>query len=100
MIGLLSERLFWLTGVWKDADPIYRGQENIDKFGHLHNQWHDAWWWPFQDGGPSGMEPNFLFCAFISTIVFMYVAELGTKLFDEPSNTASRWVYEKSKKLK
>ena len=100
MIGLLSERLFWLTGVWKEADAFHRGQDNVDKFGHLHNKWHDAKWWPFPDGGTSGLEPNFLFCAVISIVVFLYVAELGTKLFDNPSVVVSRWMYEKSKKLK
>jgi len=86
--------------VWKEVDPFHRGQDNIDKFGHLHNKWHDAAWWPFSDAGPSGLEPNFVFCSVVSVVVFLYVAELGTKLFDTPSVTASRWAWEKSKKLR
>jgi hypothetical protein len=100
MIGLLSERLFWLTGVWSGDQIAFKGQDQMDKFGHLQNKWRDASWWPFPAGGKAGLEPNFLFCAVISLVVFLYVAELGTKIFDTPSVTASRWVHEKSKKLK
>jgi hypothetical protein len=96
MIAIFSERLFWLTGVWKVEG---RGQEDIDKFGHLFRKWYDASWWPFSDQGLYGLEPNYLFCAFSSIIVFLYVAEVGTKLFDTPSFHLSRWLYKTSMAL-
>jgi len=86
MIGILSERLFYLTGV---KTPLYPQEQKM--FGHLYNQWHDASWWPFPDGGPLGLEPNFLVCVAISMPIFMYCAEVGTKLFDLPSVKISRY---------
>lgn len=100
MIGLVSERLFWLTGVWKEADVFFGDEENYKKFGHLHNKWLNSDWFPFSAEGPMGLEPNFLFCVAISVVVFMYVAELGTKAFDTPSVAVSRWAYKKSKELR
>lgn len=89
MIGLLSERLFYLTGVKKGPlDPDAQA-----KFGHLLNKWYDASWFPFTNDGLYGLEPNFLFCCAVSIPIFLYIAELGTKIFDTPSVRVSRWVY-------
>ncbi|KAK8119581.1 uncharacterized protein PG998_004207 [Apiospora kogelbergensis] len=101
LIGLVSERLFYLTGV-------KRGPLNHDeaaKFGHLMNRWRDSpRWWPLpRHDTPSaidvfqpyyyGLEPEFLLCVALSVPVFLYAAELGTKAFDEPSVRVSRWAY-------
>lgn len=86
---MFSERLFYLSGVKKGL----LDEDAMAKFGHLLNKWYDASWFPFTDKGLYGMEPNFLFCCAISIPVFLYVAELGTKIFDTPSVRVSRWVY-------
>lgn len=90
LIAIFSERLFYLTGV---KAPINADQ--IARVGYLHNKWHDASWWPLPDGGPQGLEPNFLFCVALSIPIFLYAAELGTKVFDIPSLHFSRraWLH-------
>lgn len=94
MIGILGERLFYLTGIKKiDLNDT----QAVEKFGHLANQWHDAAWWPFPDGGLYGLEPNFLFCQVICVVVFLYSAEISTKMFDAPSVKVAKWVYTKLK---
>ncbi|KAK4618066.1 O-acetyltransferase PaAT-1 [Fulvia fulva] len=94
LIGILSERLFFLTGVKSPTDLA-----SFVRFGRLHNKWHDLPWWPLPDGGPSGLEPNFLFCAAISIPIFLYAAEIGTKTFDAPSVKVSSWMYKKVRSL-
>lgn len=88
MIGLFSERLFWLAGVKYRKDDIAQAL-----FGHLWGRWYNASWFPFTDSGPFGLEPNYIFCAAVSIVAFLYVAELGTKLLDRPAVRVSRWVY-------
>ncbi|KAK5111624.1 hypothetical protein LTR85_011802 [Meristemomyces frigidus] len=88
MIGILSERLFYLTAVKQPIDFT-----SYVRYGPIYDQWHGAAWWPFPDSDINGLEPNFLFCCAISIPVFLYVAELGTKWFDTPSVAASKWIY-------
>lgn len=95
LIGIFSEQLFYLTGV---STPIFPSQ--WDRVGHLVNKWHDASWWPLPDGGPAGFEPNFLFCVLLSLPLFMYMAELGTKMFDMPSVSMSAGFYKKLRALR
>ncbi|KAI7337393.1 hypothetical protein KC315_g2335 [Hortaea werneckii] len=89
MIGLLSERLFILTGV-----KAPEGESGEEKFGHLTDRWINSPIWPFggKEGWPKGLEPNFWFCVVISLPVFLYVAEVGTRTFDTPSVKIARWV--------
>jgi hypothetical protein len=94
MIGLVSERLFYLTGVKSPEN-----EEQAARFGHLQNKWKDSSLWPFPDGGPPGLEPNFLFCSVLSIITFLYVAELGTKMWDVPSTKFSAWAWKKIRTL-
>lgn len=88
MIGFFSERLFYLTGVKKNMD-----EGAISLFGAIENKWYDASWFPFSDQGPYGLEPNYLFCLALSTVVFLYVAELGFKSIEAPTVWFSRWAY-------
>lgn len=78
--------------------PVIPEQEA--RIGYLHNRWHDASWWPLPDGGPSGLEPNFLLCVALSIPVFLYAAEIGTKMFDTPSLHMSRRLYAKLKGMR
>ena len=97
MIGLVGERLFYLTGVKKieswDTDTLAI-------WGWYSNRWYDASWWPFTDQGTYGMEPNFLVSQFLCVMVSLYVAEMATKMFDVPSVKVSRWFYGMVKKGK
>ncbi|KAF2165023.1 hypothetical protein M409DRAFT_67687 [Zasmidium cellare ATCC 36951] len=96
MIGLLSERLFFLTGTkGHNVTP-----EAIQKFGHLQDLWKNAAWWPLPEGGPKALEPNFLACVAISIPVMLYVAEIGTKAFDTPSVRVSNWAWAKFKAMR
>lgn len=92
---MYSERLFYLTGV---KHPIF--PDEVLRIGYLHNRWHDASWWPFAEKGPPGLEPKFLFCVALSIPVFLYAAELGTKIFDTPSLHMSRRIYGKLRALR
>lgn len=95
LISLWAERLFYLTGLkqpWTD--------EQIDQFGTYQNKWVDSGWWPFpKTGGTYGLEPSFLVCVVLTVPVMLYCAEIGTRVFDEPSVTMSRWVWKKWKTL-
>lgn len=95
MIGLLSERLFFLTG---SKHP--HNEESAQRFGHLQDKWKNAPWWPFPDGGIKALEPNFLVCVAISIPIFLYVAEIGTKAFDLPSVTVSNWAWRRFKAMR
>ncbi|CAN8101309.1 unnamed protein product [Discula destructiva] len=88
MLGLFSERLFYLAAV---KEPMDESAQAL--FGHLSRKWYDASWFPFSDSGPYGLEPNYLFCVAVSVVAFLYVAEIGTKVLDQPSVVLSRWVY-------
>lgn len=89
MIAFFSERLFYLTGVKRNMD-----EGAVSLFGFIENKWYDASWFPFNDQGPYGLEPNYLFCLVLSIVVFLYVAELGAKSIESPSVRFSRWTYD------
>lgn len=94
MIGIFAERLFYLTGLkqpWTD--------DQKEMFGMYQNKWRDSGYWPFPEGGPYGLEPNFLVCVGITIPLTLYLAEVGTRVFDIPSVTLSRWVWQKWKTL-
>jgi peptidoglycan/LPS O-acetylase OafA/YrhL len=90
MIAFFSERLFYLTGVKKNMD-----EGAVSIFGYIENRWYDASWFPFNDQGSFGLEPNYLFCLVLSIAVFFYMAELGVKSIETPSVRFSRWVYDR-----
>lgn len=95
LIGILGERLFYLTGVKSPSDL-----NSFVKFGALYNRWHDASWWLLPDGGPVAFEPNFLFCVAICIPFMLYGAEIGTRMFDLPSVKVSNWMYRKIKEMR
>jgi hypothetical protein len=97
LINIISERLFWVTGVYSQQD--WGTIMSAAKFSHLNNWWYDMPWWPFPGTGPYGLEPNFFFCAFVSLPIFVYLAEMCTKLFDTPSVQVANWVYAKAKMM-
>ncbi|PPJ55246.1 hypothetical protein CBER1_04313 [Cercospora berteroae] len=94
IIGLYSDRLFYLTGV-----KIPSSDDDIQRFGHLTNKWKDSSWWILPEGGPYALEPSFIFCVLMSLPVMLYVAECGTRMFDIPGVKISRWMWTKMKSL-
>ncbi|PIA97392.1 hypothetical protein CB0940_06479 [Cercospora beticola] len=94
IIGLYSDRLFYLTGV-----KIPSSDDDIKRFGHLTNKWKDSSWWILPEGGPYALEPSFIFCVLMSLPVMLYVAECGTRMFDIPGVKISRWMWTKMKSL-
>lgn len=94
IIGLWSDRLFYLAGVKSPTND-----DDIVRFGHLTNKWKDASWWFLPEGGPYALEPNFIFCVALSLPVMLYVAECGTRMFDIPGVKVSRWMWTKMKSL-
>ncbi|KAF7194136.1 O-acetyltransferase PaAT-1 [Pseudocercospora fuligena] len=50
--------------------------------------------------GPDGFRPAELFNVFASLIPIFFLAEFGTRIFDEPSVWIAEWIWEKSKGLR
>nr|OQO02408.1 hypothetical protein B0A51_17664 [Rachicladosporium sp. CCFEE 5018] len=95
IIGLFSDRLFYLTG-FRGPKPLM--DDPYEPFLALYNKWHDSAWWPIPDGGPQGLEYNFVIVVLLSLPVMLYCAEVGTRVFDEPSVRLSSWAYKKWKR--
>ncbi|OQO06518.1 hypothetical protein B0A48_08301 [Cryoendolithus antarcticus] len=95
IIGLFSDRLFYLTG-FRGPKPLM--DDPYEPFLALYNKWHDSAWWPIPDGGPQGLEYNFVIVVLLSLPVMLYCAEVGTRVFDEPSVKLSSWAYKKWKR--
>ncbi|KAF1819938.1 uncharacterized protein K489DRAFT_362562 [Dissoconium aciculare CBS 342.82] len=94
-IGVVGERLFYLTGLKEPITP-----ETKLNFGHYTNAWKNAPWWPFPEKETPGLEGGFWVCIIICMPLFLYLAEIGTRCFDEPSVRFSSWVWRKMKTLK
>jgi peptidoglycan/LPS O-acetylase OafA/YrhL len=94
-IGVVGERLFYLTGLKEPITP-----ETKLNFGHYTNAWKHASWWPFPEKETPGLEGGFWLCIIICMPLFLYLAEIGTRCFDEPSVRFSSWVWRKLKTLK
>lgn len=90
MIQYFSDNLFYMTGVKTAWSELQKA-----KFDSIQNALCDQPWWPLPKGGPAGLEPNFLFCCAVSIPIFLYVAEVGTKIFDTPSINASKYVWKR-----
>lgn len=91
-------------------------EQAFEPYFKYYNKWHDASWYPIPDGGPWGLEYNFVFCVFLSIPVsstnsqtapnadnvfqvMLYCAEVGTRVFDNPSVKLSSWAWKKLKQL-
>ncbi|KUJ06584.1 uncharacterized protein LY89DRAFT_692396 [Mollisia scopiformis] len=79
VLWTLGDRLYAATGWFRDVHQ-----------GGIPN-WVNAL--PMSKAGPLGMEVGFLVPHLILLPVTFWLAELVTKLFDEPSVTFSQWLY-------
>jgi len=96
MISSFSQPLIYRAGVktvWSDEQKLI--------FGPVQDLWKNTAWWPFpsMEVGPFGLEPAFLFCVAVSLPFYLYLAEVGTRLFDDPSVKVARWFWLKWKTL-
>ncbi|KAF2625830.1 hypothetical protein BU25DRAFT_345527 [Macroventuria anomochaeta] len=81
VISVLADRLYAAVGFKKD--------------GHKHfPQWISIF--PLTMNGPMGFELAFWAVQLINLPVTLYVAEVVTKLFDEPSVKFSNWLYKQT----
>ncbi|SMQ56073.1 unnamed protein product [Zymoseptoria tritici ST99CH_3D7] len=95
VIGSFTIRLYYLTGFKSPADF-----DSVKYHEHLYKGLINKPWWPLPEGGPYGLEPNFLFCVVLSLMVMFYFAEIVTKLYDAPGNRLSNWLYKKVRSMK
>jgi peptidoglycan/LPS O-acetylase OafA/YrhL len=82
VLWTLGDRLYVATGWFKDD--------------HLQ---YIPWWinaFPLSQKGPLGLELSFLAPHLILLPLTLWVAEVVTKVFDEPSVRFSQWAYEKT----
>lgn len=82
VLWILGDRLYAATGWHRDAHLI-----------HLPG-WIDAF--PLSKAGPLGMELSFLAPHLILLPFTLWLAEVVTKLIDEPSVKISQWAYQKT----
>ncbi|KAF2097678.1 hypothetical protein NA57DRAFT_40499 [Rhizodiscina lignyota] len=82
ILWVLGDRLYTATGFTRDSH-----KERLPK-------WIDAF--PISKAGPLGLEPSFLVPHVILLPVTLWLAEIVTKLFDEPSVKIASWLYNKS----
>ena len=93
-LGRISFSLYLVHGplLWTIGDRIYVATgwfraEHVDNLG---------WWvnrFPLSQRGPLGLEPSFLLPHLILLPLNLWVAEVLTKLLDEPSVRFSQWLY-------
>jgi peptidoglycan/LPS O-acetylase OafA/YrhL len=82
ILWILGDRLYVVTGWYREAHEINTPF------------WINAF--PLSKSGPLGLEPSFLAPHLILLPVTLWMAEIATKLVDEPSVRFSRWLYEKT----
>lgn len=81
IIWTLGDRLYVATGWYREAHEIYTPHW-INRFA-------------LSKGGPLGLEPSFLAPHIILLPFSFWIAEIVTKLVDEPTVNFGRWVYAK-----
>ncbi|KAI1001979.1 hypothetical protein K3495_g6225 [Podosphaera aphanis] len=96
-LGRISFALYLVHGpvLWTLSDRAYLAvgwtrEENIKPLKHWINLY------PLSRVGPLGMEINFLVPHLLILPVTLWLAEIATKLFDEPSVKIAQWIYRKS----
>ncbi len=82
ILWVLGDRLYVVTGWYREAHEI--------NTPFLINSF------PLSKGGPLGLEPSFLVPHLILLPFTLWMAEIVTKLVDEPAVRFSQWAYEKT----
>ena len=82
VIWIVADRLYAATGWWR---PVH--EERIPGWINI---------FPLSKSGPMGLELSFVAPHLIILPVTLWVAEIATKLFDEPSVKFAQWAYRKT----
>lgn len=93
-LGRISFALYLVHGpvLWILADRIYLavGWTRTDNLEGLKD-WMNLY--PISKAGPLGLEPSFLLPHLVILPFTFWLAEIATKLFDEPSVKFSQWAF-------
>jgi peptidoglycan/LPS O-acetylase OafA/YrhL len=96
-LGRISFAFYLVHGpvLWILGDRLYAAV-GFTKEYHTKNipQWVNAF--PLPRGGPLGLEPSFLLTHLILLPATLWMAEVATKLFDDPSIRISQWLFNES----
>nr|POE90668.1 hypothetical protein CFP56_60281 [Quercus suber] len=93
-IALLADRLFFMTGI-KTPQPFDPSQGPCKGETCFADFYYNLW--PLPNTGPLGLEINFIVPALISLTAMLYIAEVGTRVFDEPAVKVSKWMWQRIK---
>jgi peptidoglycan/LPS O-acetylase OafA/YrhL len=96
-LGRISFAFYLVHGpvLWLVADRLYAAVG-------WSREWHRAntpsWvnCFPLSKSGPLGLEPSFLVLHLVVLPLTLWLAEIVTRVFDDPSNNVSRWLYNKT----
>ncbi|TVY47203.1 hypothetical protein LOCC1_G003421, partial [Lachnellula occidentalis] len=96
-LGRISFAFYLLHGpvLWILGDRLYAAMGWFNQ-NHQDNipQWVNVF--PLSDAGPLGLELRFLAPHFICLPLTLWLAEMGTRVFDEPSVKFAQWAYKKT----
>lgn len=96
-LGRISFSFYLVHGpvLWTIADRIY-ASVGCMRESHVTNvaRWINKT--PLPNVGPLGLEFNFLASHLLILPITLWLAEMATKLFDEPSVKIAKWAYERT----
>ena len=99
-LGRISFMFYLVHGpvLWGLGDRLYAAT-GFDRDGHKKGipQWIDLL--PLPKTGPFGVEVSYLACHLILFPLTLWLSELATKLFDEPSLKFAAWLYKQACQL-
>lgn len=100
-LGRISFAFYLVHGpvLWLVADRLYAAVG----WSREWHQSHTPGWvncFPLPKGGPLGLEPSFLVLHLLVLPLTLWLAEIVTRVFDDPSNNVSRWLYNRTLPLR
>jgi len=96
-LGRISFAFYLVHGpiIWTIADRLYAATGCVrESHGATAARWINMA--PIPNVGPLGLELNFLLPHLLILPITLWMAEIATKLFDEPSVRISQWLYRKT----
>ncbi|MCJ1444197.1 MAG: hypothetical protein MMC23_004698 [Stictis urceolatum] len=96
-LGRICFALYLVHGpvLWTLGDRVYCAVGFV-KQEHQENIPDWVNWFPLPRVGPLGLEPAFLLPNLVLLPFTLWIAEIVTKLFDEPAVNIAQWLYRKS----
>jgi peptidoglycan/LPS O-acetylase OafA/YrhL len=96
-LGKISFGFYLVHGpvLWSLGDRVYAATGRVrDGHSTVCPQWINRF--AFPSWGPFGLEVNYLLAHLILLPVTLWLAELVTKMFDEPGVKIAQWLYKKT----